>query len=269
METFYLAKSTEEALAELHRLKVKFVQVPEYSLPPEYNSQIMEILSNPSMSQLLVSVGGNQVFRLFDEPLAWETGGKPYGSEVSFGAGSQPWTLDHLLVLGGRNGVVRVAIDSRPLPESGTSRLSRAWPAFRREISSVLVSGKSTFSSAKVDKEAEVIEVKSEQEYLVEFDLTGEAFAQFFLLQFDAGGAPVRPLSPLDAVTFSPLDFKQKMGEIPVSTQGTPRRFSRRFRTYAGARYIRFGIEHRGHTWLRVHQAKLVEIVRGPAGRRQ
>lgn len=66
MMPFYGEKDTARAFEILRHIGVSYVQLPDYALPPIYNSQLANLLADPRYSELLYDRGGYQIYRLRD-----------------------------------------------------------------------------------------------------------------------------------------------------------------------------------------------------------
>ena len=86
------------------------------------------------------------------------------------------------------------------------------------------------------------IVVSGEREYLVDLLLEGDAFAQVYVMQYDAAGR---------------LLERGLIGEIAVGRQSPIGQFFRRFVTHPEAASVRFGVGYRGNMSLSIVRAAL------------
>lgn len=231
----------------LLRLRIRYVHVPDYALPPMYRTALEAIMARPDLSDLVHSVGGHQIYDLREpEPARVE-------AARDLSPGARTWSSRQAAVLGGRVGLVRVAVQDGELGAGEWSRPAHDWPLFRRELTTLLATGGST---------GPAIAVEGGREYRLDLQLEGHAFAAVYLVQYDAEGRALDlPRGGRTEVAVAPGAWsflsKQRIGEAAIVGGQPPRGFSRRFLVYPQARSIGVIVEHRGATTLRVGRATL------------
>lgn len=102
MLPFYLEDDPENAVARLRELGVVTIHIPSYGLPPLYNSQLYRILASPEYTTLNHQNAAGQVYELKPQVLTVEPG-------VDLSPDRTPWTVESLIVLGGRKMLSRLS----------------------------------------------------------------------------------------------------------------------------------------------------------------
>lgn len=103
----YRQTDPERAFAALRGLGVDYVQVPDYTLPPFYNSQLMQLLAEPKYSELAYEQSGYQIYRIRKEPLA---GAGPVGVPLRL----REWRVVEEIMLGGSGGMGTLGLHDEP-----------------------------------------------------------------------------------------------------------------------------------------------------------
>jgi len=223
----------------LRELGVSHLHIPNYSLPPIYNSALQEIMGRRDLSRLVNSSGGYQIYAL------QSTGEVSSGTTIDISPGAIPWIQINQVVLGGRKSLFTLTLSTKTIQPGEVSHTDHVVPVFLRERATLLLSGDTDTrgGSAKTN----IISVSGANEYLVDLLLEGHAFAQVYVMQYDSAGR---------------LLNQELIGEIAVGQRYPVRQFLRRFITHSDAAFIRVGVEHRGNTSMRILKASLVLVER-------
>jgi len=235
---FYRASSVENALAELNKLGVTHVHMPDYALPPVYNSFLQSILARSDLSQLTYANGGHQLYalRMPNEPSASPGISARQDSQFRVLA-LDDWSETRQLVLGGRRMISRIALWTRPLADDLQSQGARFW-LFRRDVSTLLMSGGRFHPGSSL---AGATPVEGRREYLLSLQLEGEAFARVSVAQIAADGKA----------------SLETLGDMPLSGGAPARGFQRRFLARADSVAVRVVIEYVGAGHLKIKDAQL------------
>ena len=119
---FYSAREPAEALATLKALGVTHVHLPDYGLPPLYDSQLHKILRSLNMATLVFQADGYQIYRL-------EPSGLAEGEPLDLLSGQVAWTRTSVPSTRAWNWVGRSRMRSiRASAASSTSRTIERMP---------------------------------------------------------------------------------------------------------------------------------------------
>jgi hypothetical protein len=230
---FYRESDTLGAWRILRELGVSHLHVPDYSLPPIYNSTVQEIIARPDLARLVFSSGGYQIYELHSKSDFL------FGTPVDISPDAVHWDQVKQIVIGGRKSLFKLALSTSAYQSNNTSVPDNS-PFFQRERSTLLLggTGKIPESSGKSGD----ISVSGSREYLLDLHLVGQAFAQVYLMQYDTAGR---------------LLDQSLIGEVAVGRHHSKRQFLRRFITNPNSCSVRIGVEYRGNTSLQVVQARL------------
>ena len=237
MIPIYLETDVMLARQRLRGLGVSHLHIPDYSLPPVYNSALQEMIARPDLTQLVFSSGGYQIYEVREDA------DPVLGTPLDISPGAIPWTQASQLVLGGRKSILRLPLSSRVMDHSEVSHDFTDLPFFQRERAQIVLSG--TDPVLEGNAAHVLIPVSGAKEYRLEMDLEGHAWVQVYLSQYDKVGRLLNQVM---------------MGEIALGKQDPKRRFERRFISHPDAVSVRIGIEHRGNSSLRVVKASLVSL---------
>ena len=235
--TFYRTRETMKAYHQLLELGIRYVHVPDYSLPPMYNSQLQEILARPDLARLLFSTRGFQIYELF------RSDARTCADITDLSPNSVPWRLTHQFIIGGRKGLYKLSLaKSRIDPHTGFSEKVPI-PFFHRDISTSYIC--ETAIGKKPGIESTGATGCDSREYRLDLDMEGYAYVQAHLMEFDSSGHPIE---------------HYLIGETAVAKPYTTQRFKRRFVLHPDTTSIRISIEHRGDTNLLIRRAVIASI---------
>jgi 4-amino-4-deoxy-L-arabinose transferase-like glycosyltransferase len=232
---FYAERDIERGYQALQDLSITHIHVPDYSIPPLYNSVLQDILSRPDLTKLAFEEGGYQIYELSPSAGAIE-------QQRAIGPSVLPWRRGRQVVVGGRKSLGRVDLSDVAPFSAGQVSEGPMFPLFQREQTTLLFSGRGDLRKPSPDG----IPVRGGAEYTLATVLSGDAYAQIRILQY--GGD-------------QPLDLDQSLhAEAALAPRQQERRIVMRFRTKPGATSVRLIVEHRGQSWLKVHEARLALV---------
>lgn len=244
---FYREKSDAAALKMLEAIGITHVHVPDYDIPPMYNSRLRKILASVEKADLLHSAGGHQIYRL--KPSA-EENSPSLSRHAELGFDQVPWTISYVSFVLGRSSIFSRSSPSQPYSVSGPSQPGLE-PMFG-ELHTVLVSG--TDGEIKGDTS-----VEAETEYLLELNMHGKPHVSVYLYQVNKDGKVLYPFelnSMRDRVS---LGWKHRVTDGPLSlSEG--REFSHRFRTLPDVGLIRIAISYRGTERISLERANVFRV---------
>ena len=241
----YKEVSADRAALLLHELGVSYIHVPDYGVPATYNSVLDSVIENPALTRLVHSKGGTRIFEL----LAIE-GGRPVASifsSIRFSPSDEPWTVYRQLNIGGRKAMSVLGLVGDFLPTDGRSLPPFSLPIFHRDFSTVLANGLgSPMADGRLDS---LLKIQGGQEYRVRFDLQGRGLVRLWVMQLDAQG---------NILADSPISSGvERFTEQVLDSPDRAKEMMKRFVALPNSAYIRFGLEHVGHSTLRIHDAIL------------
>lgn len=226
---FYGLRGPAEAAQWLHRQGVTHVHLPDYWLPPLYNSTLDEVLAAPALADLLIDAGGYQVFRL-----RLPDGARaPHCGQVVFGS----WRRSEELVFGGRKSMVRGDLASSAYAAGESSVGWNTSPLFLRESSTVIRS-----ASAALPRPG--------REWLIELEVAGEGYVLVYLMTHRAGVENV--------------ETSRLLADLPLREGEPGRRLARRVRVPAETASLSISVEHRGRSRLVLKAARAVAVCENP-----
>jgi hypothetical protein len=243
--SFYQETDPVLAVEKLRKLGINYIFMPDYTLPPAYNSSLLAILSNPTLSRLDYQVGMAQLYELVDSQ-------KKLGEIIDFTPGpGRLWNRSTQILLGGRK-----AIDSLSfVPNRFEGGESRSWmPLFHRDYS-VLLESQAPLSVEDTYDLADRLQVINPGEYLFRARLLGRGYITLWLTQYDAGGQPVYNST-----------FRQgenwRLGDLSLTSKGSMLNFERRIKIDKNTRYVKFGVQHNGKSHIVIEEIQLQSIIK-------
>ncbi len=245
----YQEASADRAASLLRELGVSYIHVPDYGVPATYNSVLDSVIENPRLTRLVHSNGGTRIFELLfveDE--------RPVASVFSsrrFSPSDEPWTVYRQLNIGGRKAMSILGLGGDSLPTDGRSSPPFSLPVFHRDFSTVLANGRgSPMSDGRLDS---LLKIQAGQEYRVRFDLQGRGLVRLWVMQLDAQGKILAD-SPISSGV-------ERFAEQVLDSPDHVQEMMKRFVALPQSAYIRFGLEHVGHSTLRIHDAILEQLL--------
>jgi hypothetical protein len=234
---FYQSDDTTSAYRGLVDLGIRYVHIPDYSLPPMYNSVLQDLLARPDLARLLHSDGGYQIYELVRSDIADCT------KTIDISPGSVPWTNVSLLVIGGRKALYKLSLaKSRVNPQSGFDNKTR-FPFFHRDLSTRLISEASALKPNANKVKGSARDVR--REYRLDLELEGYAYVQVYLMQYNTEGE---------------IADYYLLGETVLGHSNPVKHFKHRFVVQPESSSISIFIEYPGKTRLRVRRAAIVPI---------
>ncbi len=224
---FYSQHDVSGAIEALRALHVRYIQVPDYALPPLYNSLLEPLLLSPRYSTLVYDSSGYQIYSLNEAT-------DEFAEENPPSVPIQQWTTVAKLRFGSSSrSQIKIASEQYSLGQS-----AEAWNSsllFRRATTTSLVSG--PILVPPDDRCAD----NNVAEYVLALDLTGEGFVQ------------------VAAKVSGTRRDRKLLGGVPLfHEKGT--HFARRFQANDVTAPISFELEMRPITQLSIVQANVRRV---------
>lgn len=223
----------------LTRLGVTHLQLPGYFHPAIYRTAVEAIAARPDLSTLVFSHGGDQLYAL-DRPAG------RLGPARQVGPAHHPWVQAvrfSALPIG-------LLLSASPVDAQQPVAGGLSLPLLQRSVRSEIIFGGSPLLR-DVQKRADLLPISAGDEFLVEIDLEGDAYARVLIYYFEGN---LRPAS--SAGLFSDL-----IGEIALSPETGRRTLTRRLRvSRSDVAFFRLVVEHRGNTWVQMKDVRVRQI---------
>lgn len=234
---FYAERDAAAAAAQLRAMGVSHVHLPDYWLPPVYNSAVMAIVADPGLAALRFDAAGYQVYEL-QAPARGAGGDALCGQPLNFGE----WFRAREFVLGGRKNLWRVGLGAAPHAEAAVSLSWNPTSLFRRETKTS-VRGEVSLPPplAAAAAPAAVGAAAQRTEWLLHLELAGEGYVQAQVRARGAGGA------------------LQLVGDRPL-TEGATVVMQRRLTLDAATQRLELRLDHRADSRLQVQRATLTAV---------
>ena len=243
--TFYSEISPARAANMLSELGVTHLHVPDYGLPVSYNSVVDRIIEDPALTRLLHSDGGSQIYQLLSP--RENSSGIAKSEIVDFSPSLTEWTRYLQFNFGGRKALNALGISGNIFPGDGVSTTMLDLPFFHRDFSTIVANGLGDpLGNVRLDS---TLPIKGSHEYRVIFELEGRAFIRVWMVQFNSRGSVIKQTK----VSGGP----ERISELVLTESAGVKRISRRFLSHPDAAYVRFGIEHVGHSNITIKKAVL------------
>ncbi|MGQ3892483.1 hypothetical protein [Legionella sp. CNM-4043-24] len=240
----YLEKSAAAVHKHLKALGINYVHSVDYTLPPMSNSFIQDVLASPELSTMKYSSGMYQLYSLDDSGLR-------EGTTVNITPGFIPWTTGYKVHFVPDKYLPLLGLNAKTLDNNASIVSSQR--LFNRDYSVLTQSGLDAHNQQK--QLQSLTPVNPDSEYVVKLTIKGRGFVRLWITQLDADGMAIKAQG-------SGVSPYMRMGELSLSERYPQQRFLRRFKTLAGAKYVRFGIEQQGQSQVQIVQASLVSLTR-------
>lgn len=231
---FYAESDTIKAYQMLQDLGVTHVHLPDYGLPPLYNSRLFSIISDPALSTLVSQTVAGQIYALRPETLNPTT-------RVDLSPNERPWTFSTFIVLGGRKGFARSEKDAFPL--SGLSySTGLPYDIFHRQWMAQIKTG--IPADGMLPDKATGILIDPSSQYRIDLKVGGKGFVKVSVDQFSGGanGDPIKVVSSRLITSFE------------LSSNQPKREYSARFVTEPNATWMAVSIETVGRSNLVIEE---------------
>ncbi|HRN87730.1 MAG TPA: hypothetical protein PK271_03935 [Hyphomicrobium sp.] len=232
--SFYEADDSASAYQRLKALGIGFVHVPNYGLPPLYNSALWEILADPALSTLVFSTAGGQIYALDAPPE--ETALICDAEARAVTPGVWPWKRQSVIRVGGRKDLAGVSLEGGEDLGTEASELLLPFGLFQRNIVTYLQSGIIPLDDADSPKKG--------REMAVGVALEGRGHFTLGIREFRRRG---------DGST--ELVRETKGGSFELSQKQPTRRYGRRFDLDRQTDEVEVVIEQFGQSTLRITDA--------------
>lgn len=229
---FYAIEDPDAAADELRRLGVTHVHLPDYMLPPVYNSALMTLATDRRHLRLLHDDGGHQVYALLPKPDSERT-----DAACARSPSPSPWRRDHVLVLGGRKSLLRVPLSSAA---NELGRETVGWnqtPLFLRESATVMRSPR-----VRAPHDGEVVTIR--------LSLSGQGYVAAYVESWDASGHQVE---------------RRLIGDRPVHSAGETS-IARRVALRPGTAEYSLAVEFRGRSRITLSTPMIEYACDDPVG---
>lgn len=189
---FYKESDTTKAAALLQSVGITHIHSSDYSLPPLYNSSLIEILADPSLSVLEFSAEGSQIYRLKSSQM------RAVISSVDL-LRNKEWTKQTSLIIGGRKAISNIDVKEVILNKEKISKGGLPFGLFHRDISTTIVMNP--------------ISIKGNSEYLVDLAIKSKGFSQISVGEYGCSGELKRKvlLGHLTAASLQQHNFKKRI----------------------------------------------------------
>lgn len=245
MVPVYNATDPAAAAAILHSLGVRFIHVPDYGLPPLYNSIMTPLLRDPQFSVIASSGDFNQVYELRDRSASERS---VHDMKVAGAA----WVDCYELKVGGRKGFASLPLVGSDAWLAVGAAFSRIG-FFSRDLSRVHRMG--TSCSQRDGRSSTRVTIVGGREYGLSLALDGRALVKIWSTYW----RDERPVTADFDRSRSPALF----GELISSAGEGIHRYGRRFRSLPSADAVSFDFEIFGDPSVNIVEAKLDEITDG------
>ncbi len=247
---FYKEKEKKKAIILLRKLGVEYIHVPDYELPPIYNSTLQTILADNSVTSLIYSADGYQIYKILTSHI--ERQNLKLDKGIDFSPGLFNWVKSTKFIFGGRKQISGFKYDEIKIKAHSPLSPKEQMDFFQREWATVLEIGpvldKKTISNC--------IPVMSHSEYMIELNLKGHAFVSIYLNQYvKRSGKYAHHLSELQKNTI-------QLGEFVLGKKNSETAYLKRFKINDKTYCIGLTIEHRGSSSLSIKNATLYKISR-------
>ncbi len=233
---FYREENPSEAVAMLRQLGITHVHVPDYGIPPLYNSTLHEILRSPALSDLLISTDRGQVYALHPDD-------KSEGEPIDISPSARPWTREQVFFLGGRRRIGAASIGQQTDLMGNENSVELPFGLFERNITTSLqVGGPGSVSDA--------IAVEPSSEIALDLQLSGSGLTLIYVdehMTDEASKDGTRPATTMIAT-------------LELTSEQAVRSFSRRFRVSEKTEAVSFRIEQKGRARIIIRSAMMAPL---------
>jgi len=236
---FYLSTNPQEGMKILKRLGITHIYITDYSLPIFYNSQLMNIVANPSVTKLIYSSGGSQIYLLDYSKSNFQWGKQDSNSEFI-------WIKHKQYRLLGKKGGFVINTEPVELKPQEVSISQLPFNLFQRNFSTLIASEKNTNI------------IHGGSEYVIELSLTGKGFLSFYVTQFDKFGNALKDKK-------HPSSYSNLIGNLVLENDAKPHKFLRRIKTLSNTYFIEISIEQEGNSSVAINRMYLNELTKEPS----
>lgn len=242
----YKSTTLDAAFQELKKVGITHIQVPDYSTPIFFNTQLQYLLASPMLGRLVLDVDGNQLYEL-------NPSGLRLGPTIELIDSARPWTIDHSWEIAARKSLLALGSSSNiqfGLPKAKDANL----PISKRNMSTAMSSGLGANPSKTLTEFN--ASVSPNTEYILQLRLSGKSYVEASVHQYSASGQPIKSGLAQGSRSI-------KLMEFPVSSGSTQAMLvTKRFKTLDRSASMRLMLLFRGVGNLKIHEASLTELVR-------
>jgi hypothetical protein len=235
---FYQIDDESVARVALIELGVTHIYVPNYGIPPLYNSAVWKILRDPTLSRLEFSSAGGQIYSINPD-----NGAETAVLDVT--PGLWPWTRQELFILGGRKKLGRMLIAKEKMSGQLETAMVLPFGLFQRNVATYLQTG-----APSENKPSHLIPAEPGSQVAVDVSVEGRGHIGLRVLEYDSATA--------DRVLREVL-----LGEFELSDTQPTRMYGRRIRVSRETKYIGIIIEYQGQFGLRTTNVSVTQVDSG------
>jgi 4-amino-4-deoxy-L-arabinose transferase-like glycosyltransferase len=226
---FYRMKNPESGRSFLKKLGITHIHVPDYGIPPYYNSSLYKVLASSQLSSLLISTKSGQIYSLLSDDSA------PIRT-VDLTPPIWPWVREQLFFLGGRKRLTAVTADIATPFIGQKSRTELPFGLNQRNVITLLRLG---------TEEDGLFAIEPDEEISIKIDVSGKGLAGILINEYSTNVQGKGWLGTTRLVSFE------------LSEQQPSRVFERRMRVSNEARFLSVVLEHQGHSTLEVNEVTI------------
>jgi len=235
---FYEKKQAQDAYTVLQNLGVTHIHIPNYGIPPIYNSQLFMLLRDPAYTTLLYQTVAGQIYALRPEQAVAQP-------VTDISPEKRPWVLQRILALGGRKNMGTWTLTHAPLTDAAYTS-TFAW--FHRHLRTVASVG--VASPDMLPTEEVALRVDPDSEYAIDLRLAGEGFIEIQLDQFAKESRDYALVKKTEITSFE------------LSKRQPVRDYAFRFLTSPATKSIALNIKSTGSSRVHILAARQFKIVR-------
>lgn len=235
---FYLIEQTETAAARLRELGITHVHVPDYGIPPVYNSALYRILRSPSESDLLISTTGGQIYALTPDH-------KRERAVADIGPSTRAWSREQHFFLGGRKRLVALATDSAADLKNSTSRTELPFGLFQRNVITFLRLG-----TADTQRDPTLLMSHPGAEIAIDVELQGAGLVGLLVNEFKSQ----------DFTDRNAWLRTTRLTSFELSAKQPRKAFARRMEVSNRTQWLSVVIEHQGQSEVTVRSVRIYSL---------
>ena len=236
---FYREPDTRKARDMLAALGVTHVHVPDYGLPPFYNSQLFAIVGDPNLTTLLAQEGSGAVYALSGTRAKAH---KPIALDPSV----IPWRLKRYFAFGGRKGFAKA---EQPTGTTTGQYFTSGLPLglMHRHWTTNVAIG--VDAADDLPRRGQSVSVHPATLYQFELSLEGRGYVKVIVNQYET-----------DVQGAFKASKSQQISTFELSDEQQRRSLKFQLMTAIEAKAVSLSFELMGTSWLSVNQVRLTEF---------
>ena len=244
---FYATDNMEEGLSLLKEIGINYIYLPDYSLPPFYNSILHKIIADTHYSTLQFSIGGFQIYKLEDS-------GLQKNNILDISPGIISWVRINQILYGGEKAGIKTPNSKEILKNKELLISHSPFNLFQKNISNILTTAGPTDEIPGISQH-DIIKVNGGGEYLLEIKVKGKGLLDFFVLQFD------EMKNVLHDGRYRSSD-RTLIGNLILGKDADNTIFMRRIKILPDTRFLRLEIEQHGNSEIRIEKVNISELIK-------